>query len=116
MGTVIVMPLTYSIGYGLIAGLACWLGMQAVFSFLKLAFKIEKPDFSMLAEGAARMSIINAVSSAAAADVADDGEADEDKKEVKKLDDTEESEDTNDSPTEGAVKVDIALPTEKGTE
>merc|ERR1711862_1091899 len=82
--TVIVMPLTYSIGYGLIAGLACWLGMQAVFSFLKLAFKIEKPDFSMLAEGATGMSITNAVSSAAA-DVADDGEADEDKKEVKKL-------------------------------
>lgn len=40
--TVMLMPLTYSIAYGLIGGMMAWFSMQAVFFVLKRAFKIER--------------------------------------------------------------------------
>lgn len=40
--TIMVMPLTYSIAYGLIAGLMCWTVLQSVFYVLSL-FGIERP-------------------------------------------------------------------------
>lgn len=43
--TVILMPLTYSIGYALIGGIMIWVLMQLIFKFMKLVFKIEKPYF-----------------------------------------------------------------------
>jgi len=42
--TVILMPLTYSIGYALIGGIGCWIIFQIVFMLLKLV-GIEKPTF-----------------------------------------------------------------------
>merc|ERR1712151_1091605 len=42
--TVMVMPLTYSIAYGLIAGLLMWTVMQSVFKILSFA-GIEPPSF-----------------------------------------------------------------------
>merc|ERR1712151_168959 len=42
--TFILMPLTYSIGYGLIAGIGCWVIFQIVFKLLKLV-GIKKPKF-----------------------------------------------------------------------
>ena len=43
--TVILMLLTYSIGYALIGGLGIWIIMQGVFILMKLVFKIQKPTF-----------------------------------------------------------------------
>lgn len=43
--TVIVMPLTYSIAYGLIAGICMWLILQTVFWILGLV-GIERPEFT----------------------------------------------------------------------
>mmetsp|Transcript_17945 Transcript_17945/g.25553 ORF Transcript_17945/g.25553 Transcript_17945/m.25553 type:complete len:353 (+) Transcript_17945:1094-2152(+) len=40
--TVMLMPLTYSIAYGLIGGMMVWFSMQAVFFVLKKVFKIER--------------------------------------------------------------------------
>jgi AGZA family xanthine/uracil permease-like MFS transporter len=40
--TVILMPLTYSIAYGLIGGLMTWFSMQAVFFTMKKIFKVER--------------------------------------------------------------------------
>ena len=40
--TVILMPLTYSIAYGLIGGMMAWFSMQLVFFVLKKVFKIER--------------------------------------------------------------------------
>lgn len=42
--TVILMPLTYSIGYALIGGIGCWIILQSVFKLLRLV-GIEKPSF-----------------------------------------------------------------------
>ena len=44
--TVMVMPLTYSIAYGLIAGIGTWLVLQSVFLLFSLV-GIEKPVFSL---------------------------------------------------------------------
>lgn len=43
--TVIVMPLTYSIAYGLIAGIGIWLVLQSVFWILGFV-GIERPEFT----------------------------------------------------------------------
>lgn len=40
--TVMLMPLTYSIAYGLIGGLMAWFSMQAVFFTMKKIFKVER--------------------------------------------------------------------------
>ena len=42
--TVIIMPLTYSIAYGLLAGIGCWIFLQSVFKLLELV-GIERPSF-----------------------------------------------------------------------
>ena len=42
--TVIIMPLTYSIAYGLLGGLMCWVLLQIAFKVLSLA-GIERPNF-----------------------------------------------------------------------
>ena len=42
--TVIIMPLTYSIAYGLLAGIACWIFLQSLFKLLSLV-GIERPVF-----------------------------------------------------------------------
>jgi AGZA family xanthine/uracil permease-like MFS transporter len=42
--TVIIMPLTYSIAYGLLGGLLCWIFLQAAFKLLSLV-GIERPVF-----------------------------------------------------------------------
>lgn len=42
--TVIIMPLTYSIAYGLLAGIACWIFLQSLFKLLSL-IGIERPSF-----------------------------------------------------------------------
>lgn len=42
--TVMIMPLTYSIAYGLIAGIGTWIFMQGTFKLLELV-GIEKPNF-----------------------------------------------------------------------
>jgi len=42
--TLLIMPLTYSIAYGLLAGLACWIILQSAFKLLSLA-GIERPTF-----------------------------------------------------------------------
>lgn len=44
--TVIIMPLTYSIAYGLLAGIACWIFLQSVFKILSF-FGIERPSFAL---------------------------------------------------------------------
>jgi len=41
--TVIIMPLTYSIAYGLIAGIVSWIVMKGTFMILKLLFGIADP-------------------------------------------------------------------------
>ena len=38
------MPLTYSIAYGLLAGIACWIFLQSLFKLLSLV-GIERPSF-----------------------------------------------------------------------
>ena len=43
--TVIIMPLTYSIAYGLLAGIACWIFLQSVFKLMEFA-GIERPSFA----------------------------------------------------------------------
>lgn len=43
--TVIIMPLTYSIAYGLLAGIACWIFLQCLFKLLALV-GIERPSFA----------------------------------------------------------------------
>ena len=43
--TVIIMPLTYSIAYGLLAGIACWIFLQSLFKILSF-FGIERPSFA----------------------------------------------------------------------
>lgn len=45
MLTLIVMPLTYSIAYGLIAGLGSYIICHSVFFVVEKVFKIEKPTF-----------------------------------------------------------------------
>lgn len=45
MLTLIVMPLTYSIAYGLIAGIGTYLFCNSVFFVMEKVFKIEKPTF-----------------------------------------------------------------------
>jgi len=42
--TVIIMPLTYSIAYGLLAGIGCWIFLQSLFKLLELV-GIERPTF-----------------------------------------------------------------------
>ena len=42
--TVMIMPLTYSIAYGLIAGICSWLILQGVFLLFSV-FGVAKPDF-----------------------------------------------------------------------
>ena len=42
--TVIIMPLTYSIAYGLLAGIGCWIFLQSVFRLLEFV-GIERPVF-----------------------------------------------------------------------
>mmetsp|Transcript_3761 Transcript_3761/g.7475 ORF Transcript_3761/g.7475 Transcript_3761/m.7475 type:complete len:540 (+) Transcript_3761:105-1724(+) len=42
--TVIIMPLTYSIAYGLLAGCACWIFLQCLFKLLEMV-GIERPVF-----------------------------------------------------------------------
>lgn len=79
--TVILMPLTYSIGYALIGGLMVWIIMQVIFKFMKLAFKVEIPSF------------------------------DEDAPDIKSaediVEDTTEKKLEEDTPSDGAVKVDV---------
>ena len=79
--TVILMPLTYSIGYALIGGLMVWIIMQVVFKFMKLAFKVEIPSF------------------------------DEDAPDIKSaediVEDTTEKKLEEDTPSDGVVKVDV---------
>ena len=41
--TIMVMPLTYSIAYGLIAGIGTWVALKAVFIPLRLIFGIPDP-------------------------------------------------------------------------
>merc|ERR1711982_165447 len=43
--TVILMPLTYSIGYALIGGIGCWIIVQGFFTLMKVMFNIDKPNF-----------------------------------------------------------------------
>jgi hypothetical protein len=40
--TIMLMPLTYSISYGLIGGFMAWYSMQAVFFIMRLVFKVER--------------------------------------------------------------------------
>jgi hypothetical protein len=40
--TIMLMPLTYSLSYGLIGGFMAWYSMQAVFFVMKFVFKIER--------------------------------------------------------------------------
>lgn len=47
--TVIVMPLTYSIAYGLLAGIFCWIFLQSLFKIMSL-LGIEKPTFAAKTE------------------------------------------------------------------
>ena len=47
--TVIIMPLTYSIAYGLFAGIACWMCLQTLFKVMSL-FGIERPVFEEIDE------------------------------------------------------------------
>lgn len=42
--TVIIMPLTYSIAYGLLAGIACWIVLQSLFKLFAF-IGIERPSF-----------------------------------------------------------------------
>lgn len=42
--TVMMMPLTYSIAYGLIAGIGCWIACSLAFKFLSLV-GMERPEF-----------------------------------------------------------------------
>lgn len=44
--TVVVMPLTYSIAYGLIAGIGCWIVLQGTFYLLALV-GVKRPSFAL---------------------------------------------------------------------
>jgi adenine/guanine/hypoxanthine permease len=54
--TVIIMPLTYSIAYGLIAGIGCFVVLEGTFWLLSLV-GIEKPVFLPHDEGEAEVSV-----------------------------------------------------------
>merc|ERR1712176_269793 len=55
--TVMIMPLTYSIAYGLLGGLMCWFYLQGSFIILEKVFGLKRPTFAPYYETVAMKAV-----------------------------------------------------------